>query len=74
MLNKIVRPGRLVGHLEMTDEQDKVIIGQFRSGANNLLVATDIAQEGTYNLNCFFSRVHAILQVTVNWSVRLSPL
>ena len=45
-LKRPIRPGRMVGHSEMTDEQDRVVIEDFRQGRLNLLVATDIAQEG----------------------------
>ena len=45
-LKRPIRPGRMVGHSEMTDEQDRVVIEDFRLGRLNLLVATDIAQEG----------------------------
>ena len=48
-LKKLVRPGRLVGHSEMTDQQDKEVIQDLRDGKVNLLVATDVAQEGQFS-------------------------
>jgi len=53
-LKKLVRPGRLVGHSEMTDQQDKEVIQDLRDGKVNLLVATDVAQEGLDIPSCNF--------------------
>ena len=51
-LSQIIRPDRLVGHNEMTDEQDRVVIENLRYGKINLLIATDIAQEGVSTGPC----------------------
>ena len=50
----VTRPTRLVGHEEMTDKQVDESLDKFRSGECNLLVATDIAQEGIDIKECNF--------------------
>ena len=50
----IVRPTRLVGKEEMSDEEQAESLRKFRSGECNLLVATDIAQEGLDIPECSF--------------------
>ena len=53
-LSSSVRPVKLVGQMEMSDGVVKENLNSFRSGENNLLIATDIAQEGLDIPQCNF--------------------